>query len=121
MTVQLSQYAQQQQATALADIIRVDGQLRLYEGEQRPLDQRTDGRLVSCQITSVTVEGGTITVTWDQATVTKEGNADFYRITTGNIPVMSGSIPKQMEMSDRALKVNMVVDSGTLTHTVFSE
>lgn len=119
MTVQLSLYAQTQQAEALAAIIRVDGQMRLYEGEQRPLDTRTDGRLVSCPITSVTVEGGTLTVTWDQATVTKDGQADFYRITTGNIPVLSGSIPEQMEMSDRALKVGTVVDIGTLVHSVF--
>lgn len=121
MTLQLSDYVQEKQSEVIAELLRKDGSLRLYSGEQRPLSQRTDGRIAECKITEVTVSGPTLTVKWDAGTATKDGNADYFRLVSGNIPVLSGSIPEQMEMSDRALKVNMVVDSATLTHSVFKE
>lgn len=119
MTLQLSKYVIAQQCEVLAALLRTEGALRLYSGEQPNIEMRTEGRLVSCPISSVTIEGGTLTIKWDSATVTKEGSASYFRMVSGNIPVLSGSIPEQMEMSDRELKVGTQIDAGEMTHSVF--
>lgn len=119
MTIQLSRYVVTQQAEVIAALLRKDGALRLYSGAQPNIETRTEGRLVSCTISAVTIEGGTLTIKWDKAEVIKEGVAGFFRLVSGNIPVLSGSIPAQMQMDDVNLKVNTIIDAGEMTHTVF--
>lgn len=117
--LQLSDFAAQKQAEVIAELV-ANGFFRIYSGEQPPLNLRTDGRLVDCKIVSAVANGATVTIKWESAVATKEGQADYYRIVTEkNIPVLSGSIPDQMEMSDRELKVGTVVDAGMLLHSVF--
>src|SRR3972149_9611343 len=76
LNLMISDYAMKQQsnaaAEALATILRDNGSMRLYSGEQRPLSQRTDGRLVECKLTSVTVDGGVITVEWAASKALKD-------------------------------------------------
>lgn len=117
--MQLSKYVIAQQCEVIAALLRADGALRLYSGSEPDISVRTEGRLVSCPVTSVTIEGATLTIKWDAGTVIKDGVAGYYRIVSGNIPVMSGSIPDQMQIDNADLKVNTVIDAGTLTHSVF--
>lgn len=119
--LQLSKYVISSQANVIAELLRVEGSLRLYEGTQPPISQRTEGRIVECKISEVTVEGATITVKWDAGTAIKSGQADYFRLCSKNIPVLSGAIGEgmEMEMSDREIKVGSVVDAGMLLHTVF--
>ena len=117
--MQLSKFVLQSQAEVIAAMLRQDGAMRLYEGDQPELAVRTEGRLCSCPISSAVVSGGTLTITWDSATAVKEGRADYYRMVTGNIPVMGGTIGEEMEMADREIKVGTIIDSGVLVHNVF--
>lgn len=117
--LQLSKYVITKQAEILAELLRTDGTLRLYEGAQPSIDTRTEGRLVECQISEVIVDGGTLTIKWESGTAIKDGNADYFRLCNKNIPVLSGAIPDEMEMTDRALKVGTIVDAGMLVHSVF--
>lgn len=125
--IQLSKYVVQQQAEVIATLLRADGALRIYSGDQPDITTRTEGRLVSCPVTEVIVEGGTLTIKWDSATVTKEGNADYFRLVSGNIPVLSGKIgssdedDSEMQMTDRELKIGTIVDAGILVHSVFKQ
>ena len=122
MTLQISTYTLQRQAEVIAEILGKDGAMRLYEGEQRPLTQRTDGRLCDCKIVSATVEGGTVTIKWESAPVTKDGNADFFRLVSGNVPVISGTIGEgmEMEMSDTKLVAGNIINAGMLVHKVMA-
>lgn len=117
--LQLSKYTLTEMANVLAIQLRNEGALRLYSGAQPDITVRTDGRLVSCPISEVTIDGGTLTIKWESGTAIKEGSADYFRLCNKNIPVLSGSIPEEMSMTDRALKVGTIVDAGMLIHTVF--
>lgn len=117
--IQLSKYVTTAQANVIAELLRVEGSLRLYSGNQPEISTRTDGRLVECKLSEITVDGATLTIKWDAGTVIKDGVAGFYRLVTGNIPVLSGSIPEQMQMDDVNLKINTIIDAGEMTHTVF--
>lgn len=119
MTIQLSKYVVTAQANIIAELLRVEGSLRLYSGVQPDITTRTEGRLVECKLSEITVDGATLTIKWDAGTVIKDGVAGYYRLVSGNIPVMSGSIPDQMQIDNSDLKVNTVIDAGTLTHSVF--
>src|SRR3990170_2708251 len=127
LNLMISDYAMKQQsnaaAEALATILRDNGSLRLYSGEQRPLSQRTDGRLVECKLTSVTVDGGIITVEWAASKALKDGTVTYYRICTGNVPVMSGSVGMTTEefnmvINNTEIKTGMDIKEGKLIHSV---
>ena len=131
----ISDYAMKQQsnaaAEALATILRDNGSMRLYGGEQRPLSQRTDGRIVECKLTSVTVDGGVITVEWAASkalkdavvTLRRDERVTYYRLCSGNVPVMSGSVGMtaaefNMVINNTEIKDGMDIKAGKLIHSV---
>ena len=122
----ISDYAMKQQsnaaAEALATILRDNGSLRLYSGEQPLLKTRTDGRIVECKLTSVTVDGGIITVEWAASKALKDGTITYYRLCSGNVPVMSGSVGMTTEfnmvINDTEIKTGMDIKAGKLIHSV---
>ena len=124
----ISDYAMKQQsnaaAEALATILRDNGSMRLYGGEQRPLSQRTDGRIVECKLTSVTVVEGVITVEWAASKALKDGVITYYRLCSGNVPVMSGSVGMttgfNMVINDTKIKTGMDIKAGKLIHSVMA-
>jgi len=124
----ISDYAMKQQsnaaAEALATILRDNGSLRLYSGDQRPLSQRTDGRLAECKLTSVTVAEGIITVEWAASKAGKDGVVAYYRLCSGNVPVMSGSVGMTAEfnmvINDTEIKAGMEIKEGKLIHSVMA-
>lgn len=118
MTIQLSKYVVSSQANIIAELLRVEGSLRLYSGAQPEISTRTEGRLVECKLSEITVSDGTITVKWDAGTAIKSGQADFFRLCSKNIPVLSDTISEIM-MPDRELKVGTIVSAGELKHSVF--
>jgi len=128
LNLMISDYAIKQQsnaaAEALATILRDNGSMRLYAGEQRPLTQRTDGRLVECKLTSVTVEGGIITVEWSATKALKDGTVSYYRLCSGNVPVMSGSVGVTTEfnmvINNTEIKTGMDIKAGKLIHSVMA-
>lgn len=115
--MQLSKYVLASQCEVIASLLRTDGALRIYSGTEPDISTSTEGRLVSCPIVSVEVNGAMLTIKYESATVTKEGSADYLRLVSGNIPVLSDTIPDEM-MSDRALKIGTIVDSGFMIHNV---
>ena len=126
LNLMISDYAMKQQsnaaAEALATILRDNGSLRLYAGEQRPLRTRTDGRIVECKLTSVTVAEGVITVEWSASKALKDGTVTYYRLCSGNVPVMSGSVGMtaaefNMVINDTEIKTGMDMKAGKLIHS----
>src|SRR3989337_1988211 len=122
----ISDYAMKEQsnaaAEALAIILRDNGSMRLYSGEQPSLKTRTDGRLVECKLTSVTVAEGIITVEWSASKALKDGEVTYYRICTGNVPVMSGSVGMTTEdfnmvINNTEIKSGMDIKAGKLIHS----
>ena len=128
LNLMLSDYAMKQQsnaaAEALATILRDNGSIRWYAGEQRPLTQRTDGRLIECKLTSVTVVEGVITVEWAASKALKDGVITYYRLCSGNVPVMSGSVGMTAEfnmvINDTEIKTGMDIKAGKLIHSVMA-
>lgn len=116
--MQLSKYVIASQAAVIAELLRKDGALRIYSGVEPSIETRTEGRLLSCPIVSVEVNGAILTIKYDSAAVTKEGSANYFRLVSGNIPVLSDTIPDEM-MSDRELKVGTIIDAGMMLHSVF--
>jgi hypothetical protein len=131
--LQISIFVLNQQAEALAKILMDNGSMRLYAGIQPLITTRTDGRLSENKITSATVNDGALTVKWTESRVFKSGTVSYYRLCTGNIPVMAGSVGVETKNSDGSftsnfdmsiaetdIKIGMVIPSGTLIHYMFS-
>ena len=124
----ISDYAMKQQsnaaAEALATILRDNGSMRLYSGDHPPLNIRTDGRIVECKITNVTVDGSVVTVEWSASKALKNGTITYYRLCSGNVPVMSGSVGMTAEfnmvINDTEIKTGMDIKAGKLIHSVMS-